>query len=73
MGIKEQKGTGRNGNGTMGNSDSGRQARKKLAIITAYRVVQEKVDNAGVKTSVAQQYAMLREMGKNNPNPRKSN
>ena len=71
VGIKEQKGTGRNGNGTMGNSDSGRQARKKMAIITAYRVVQEKVDNAGVKTSVAQQYAMLREMGETNPNPRK--
>ena len=43
---------------------------RKLAIITAYRVVQNNVDNAGVKTSVAQQYAMLREMGKKNPNPR---
>ena len=49
VGIKEQKGTGRNGNGTTGNSDSGRKAKKKMAIITVYRVVQEEVNNAEVK------------------------
>jgi len=43
----------------------------KLMIITAYRVVTHKIEDVGMKISLAQQYGILCEKGKSNPNPRR--
>ena len=43
---------------------------KKVLIVTAYRPCSMKVEKSGAKTAIAQQYAMLREQGYKNPDPR---
>ena len=44
--------------------------KKSLTLVTGYRVGKQKIEDAGVKTTMAQQYGLLSEKGVEKPNPR---
>ena len=46
------------------------RARKPIVVITAYRVPQSSIDNVGYKTAYAQQWAVARMAGEQQPEPR---